>query len=83
MSTSKRVSCKQEHFTLKDMYEWLQQASGAGIPSNAIVRANVTWRGHVREIYASDAVVAQQKTEAMTFKDQMEELDQTNGGFKQ
>lgn len=57
MSSSKRLSDKKELFTLSDLNDWVAEAYRIGMPPEAIVRANVTWRGRVREIWVSDAEV--------------------------
>jgi|SRR5882724_124464 len=54
MSSSKRLSDKKEFFTLSDINEWVAEAYRMGMPPDAIVRANVTFRGRIREIWASD-----------------------------
>jgi hypothetical protein len=71
MGISKRLSEKKELFTLSDLNDFVNQAYQSRIPRNAIVRGKISWRGRITELWISDAELD------MTFKDQMEELDQT------
>lgn len=66
MPSSKRVSLNiPEGLTLRALDDWMQETLRSGLPENARVRANVTWRGRVREIWASsDDVVPPVETPA-------------------